>query len=54
MHGHERNVERKIRLWILLQERNRRKEGQLGQISMRGDEPVERRQRVVNLRQRKL
>lgn len=52
MHGQPRNVERKIRLWILLQESNRRKERQSGQVNARRDTPV-RRQRVVNARQRK-
>jgi hypothetical protein len=28
MHGQARTVERKIRLWVVQQERNRRKEGE--------------------------
>ncbi len=29
MHGQARTVERKIRLWVVQQERNRRREGEL-------------------------
>jgi hypothetical protein len=39
MHGHARLVERKIRLWIVQQEFNRQKEGQLVQTDARGDGP---------------
>jgi hypothetical protein len=35
MHGQARTVERKIRLWVVQQERNRRKEGELGLIGAR-------------------
>jgi hypothetical protein len=48
MNGDARPVERKIRLWIAQQERNRRKEGQLGRIDARGAAPLERRRRVVD------
>jgi hypothetical protein len=37
MHGHARPVERKIRLWIAQQERNRRREAQLGRLDAHGD-----------------
>lgn len=36
MHGQARTVERKIRLWVVQQERNRRKEGEFGLIGTRG------------------
>lgn len=46
MHGHGRTVERKIRLWIVQQERNRRnKEGTLDRIKVRGEAPDEQRRR---------
>jgi hypothetical protein len=44
MHGYARPVERKIRLWILQQEYNRRMEGPLGRVDARGDGPIESRQ----------
>jgi hypothetical protein len=37
MYGHTRLVERKIRMWIVRQEANRRKEGQAARINARGD-----------------
>jgi hypothetical protein len=37
MYGHTRLVERKIRMWIVRQEANRRKEGQPARINARGD-----------------
>jgi hypothetical protein len=37
MYGHTRLVERKIRMWIVRQETNRRKEGQPARINTRGD-----------------
>ncbi len=40
MHGHPGPVERKIRIWIAQQERNRREEGALSLIDARGDAPV--------------
>jgi hypothetical protein len=52
MHGHAGNVERKIRLWIVQQELNRRKSQQPAQIHARGEAPVGRRELVVNLRDR--
>jgi hypothetical protein len=52
VHGDARPVERKIRLWILQQERNRRKEEPLGSLDARGDAPVERRRRAVNPQRR--
>ncbi|MGO9249786.1 MAG: hypothetical protein ACLQQB_02460 [Solirubrobacteraceae bacterium] len=42
MHGYERNVERKIKVWIALQERSRRKSEQLGRVKARGGAPVVR------------
>jgi hypothetical protein len=50
MHGHAGPVERKIRLWIVQQERNRRKERQLGRAEVRGEGPVERRRHSEDLR----
>jgi len=41
MHGYERNVERKIKVWIALQERSRRKSEQPGRKA-RGGAPVVR------------
>ena len=32
MHGHERPVERKIRLWVVQQEHNRRQQGERSRI----------------------
>lgn len=32
MHGHERPVERKIRLWVVQQEHNRRQQGELSRV----------------------
>jgi hypothetical protein len=52
MHGHERNVERTIRLWIAQQERNRRKAGQQGRAKARGGAPIERGRRAIDVRQR--
>jgi hypothetical protein len=52
MHGHERSVERKIRLWIVRHERDQRKDGRPGRIKARGDAPVERSQRAAHLSQR--
>ncbi len=40
MHGHPGSVERKIRIWIAQQERNRREEGALGLLDARGNAPV--------------
>jgi hypothetical protein len=40
MHGHPGSVERKIRIWIVQQERNRREEGRLSRVDARGDAPV--------------
>jgi hypothetical protein len=53
MNGNARTVERRIRVWIVQQERNRRNEGQTGRIKGRLDGPVEQRRRVSTLRQRK-
>jgi hypothetical protein len=39
MHGYERNVERRIKVWIALQERSRRK-GELGRTKARSGAPV--------------
>jgi hypothetical protein len=50
MHGYAGPVERKIRLWVVQQERDRRKQGQLPRHEPVGDEtPVQRGQRVVDL-----
>jgi hypothetical protein len=38
-YGHERNVERKIRLWIVRQERDRRKGGQSARFKASRDTP---------------
>jgi hypothetical protein len=50
MHGHERPVERKIRLWVSQQEEDRRKERLLGRVEETSDVLGERRQRVVDAR----
>ncbi len=42
-YGHERNVERKIRLWIVRQERDRRKGGQAARFKASRDTPGVRR-----------
>ena len=42
-YGHERNVERKIRLWIVRQERDRRKGGQSARFKVARDTPGVRR-----------
>ncbi len=52
MYGNARTIERRIRLWIVQEERNRRKDGQLARTHARGDTPVESRQRVGSLRKR--
>jgi hypothetical protein len=41
MQGHARLVERKIRLWIVQQEFNRQKQGQLAPINARDYAPGE-------------
>jgi hypothetical protein len=50
MHGHERPVERKIRLWVAQLEADRRKERALGRSEEVGDGLGERRQRAVDAR----
>jgi SLT domain-containing protein len=52
MNGNARTIERRIRLWIVQEERNRRREGQLVRMHARGDTPTEPRQRAVSLRKR--
>jgi hypothetical protein len=52
MHGHERSVERKIRLWVVQQERNLRKDGQSSRIKAHNDTPAVRRRRAIDTRQR--
>ncbi|HWX45485.1 MAG TPA: hypothetical protein VNY52_09210 [Solirubrobacteraceae bacterium] len=52
MHGHPGPVERKIRLWIVQQERARRKERQLGRAAARGEAPVARPRGAVNIGER--
>lgn len=41
MRGAEQHVERKIRLWVVQQERVRLINGQRGAINARADEPLE-------------
>jgi len=41
MRGHEQHVERKIRLWVVQQERNRLREGQADRIDAMSDERSE-------------
>jgi hypothetical protein len=43
MHGHESIVERKIRLWIVEQERNQRRATRAARNKARRDTPVVRR-----------
>jgi hypothetical protein len=50
MHGHERPVERKIRIWVAQLEEDRRKARQLGRSEDVGDALGERRQHVVDAR----
>jgi hypothetical protein len=52
MHGNERNVERRIRLWVVQQERNRRRESQLGRAAPRTSPTTQARERAVSLRKR--
>jgi len=52
MHGHERPVERKIRLWVSRLEEDRRKERQSGRSEAASDVPGERREHVVDARAR--
>jgi hypothetical protein len=52
MQGNERNVERRIRLWIVQQERNRRREAQLGRTGARASASAQARERAVSLRKR--
>ncbi len=50
--GHERNVERKIRLWIVRQERNQRKGGQSPRFKASRDTPGVRRRHAADITQR--
>jgi hypothetical protein len=43
IHGNARLAERKIRLWILQQELNRRREGPPAGLNVQADPPVQRR-----------
>jgi hypothetical protein len=52
MHGNTRSVERRIRLWIVQQERSRRKQGQPGRTGVRENQSGEQRQPAVNVRKR--
>jgi hypothetical protein len=52
MHGNGRNVERRIRLWVVQQERNRRRESQLGRSVPRTSATTQARERAVSLRKR--
>lgn len=51
-YGHERSVERKIRFWIVRQERNQRKDGRQDRFKSYGDTPAVRRPRTADMRQR--
>ncbi len=46
-YGHDRNVERTIRLWIAQQERSQRKSRQTTRFKVHADTPGVRRQSVV-------
>jgi hypothetical protein len=50
MHGHERPVERKIRLWVAQLEEDRRKARQPGRSEESGDAFGERHQHVIDAR----
>jgi hypothetical protein len=52
MIGQTRQVERKIRLWIVRQESSRRKQGRLGRAGERHDVPIESRRRAVDFARR--
>ena len=52
MDGNARTIERRVRLWIVQEQRSRCKEGQLARMYARGDTPVSPRQRVGSLRKR--
>ena len=51
-YGHERNVERKIRLWIVRQESDRRKGGQSARFKASRDTPGVRRRHAGEIRPR--
>lgn len=51
-YGHERNVERKIRLWIVRQELNQRKGEQLARFKVSRDTPGVRRRHSAEIPQR--
>ena len=48
MRGHEPHVERKIRLWVVQQERNRLAETQPERVEPQGNERAEQRRRDVD------
>ena len=48
MHGHERPVERKIRLWVAKLEEDRRKQRQLSRGEEAGDVFGERHEHVID------
>ena len=48
-YGHERNVERKIRLWIVRQERNQRKGEQSAGLKASRDTPGVRRRHPADI-----
>jgi hypothetical protein len=48
-YGHERNVERKIRLWIVRQERNQRKGGLSVRFKASRDTPGVRRRHPADV-----
>lgn len=51
-YGHERTVERKIRLWIVRQESNQRKGGRSARFKASRDTPGVRRRHAADIPQR--
>ncbi len=47
MHGHESIVERKIRLWVVEQERSQRRAARAARVKTSRDTPVLRRRNAV-------
>ncbi|HTR72757.1 MAG TPA: hypothetical protein VMG80_04100 [Solirubrobacteraceae bacterium] len=47
MHGHESIVERKIRLWVVEQERSQRRAARAARVKASRDTPVLRRRNAV-------
>ncbi len=50
MRGREQHVERKIRLWVVQQERNRLRESQPERIAAQGDDGAEQRRLELDAR----